>query len=154
MPGMDGSALAEEIRSLRPETKILYMTGCSGMFIRADMLSPSVSLIRKPFTPADLGRKIRKRAVLEKKHETPATHIVVPGINVVRPEHSHDTSAKREDRLTCLQAYCSSGLRIIRIRKPGTIPPTTCRSRFVVPTSRRAGSRTTRTRTAVMKITE
>jgi CheY-like chemotaxis protein len=58
---MDGSALAEEIRSLRPETKILYMTGCSGMFIRADMLSPSVSLIRKPFTPADLACIIHQR---------------------------------------------------------------------------------------------
>jgi hypothetical protein len=40
--------------------KILYMTGYSGEFIRADMLTPGVSLIQKPFTPADLGRKIRK----------------------------------------------------------------------------------------------
>jgi CheY-like chemotaxis protein len=60
MPGMDGTALAKEVRSLRPETKILYMTGYSGEFIRADMLKPGVSLIRKPFTPAELGRKIRK----------------------------------------------------------------------------------------------
>ena len=60
MPGMDGAALAKEVRSLRPETKILYMTGYSGEFIRADMLSPGISLIRKPFTPAELGRKIRK----------------------------------------------------------------------------------------------
>ena len=36
------------------------MTGYSGEFIRADMLTPEVSLIQKPFTPADLGRKIRK----------------------------------------------------------------------------------------------
>jgi two-component system, cell cycle sensor histidine kinase and response regulator CckA len=60
MPGMDGTALAKEIRSLRPETKILYMTGYSGEFVRADMLNPGVSLIRKPFTPAELARKIRK----------------------------------------------------------------------------------------------
>jgi len=60
MPGMDGAALAKEVRSLSPEAKILYMTGYSGEFIRADMLNPGVSLIRKPFTPADLGRKIRK----------------------------------------------------------------------------------------------
>ena len=60
MPGMDGTALAKEVRLLCPETKILYMTGYSGEFIRADMLTPGVSLIRKPFTPADLGRKIRK----------------------------------------------------------------------------------------------
>src|SRR5206468_3198546 len=60
MPGMNGQALANEIRSLCPGTKILYMTGYSGEFIRTDMLSPGVSLIQKPFTPADLGRKISK----------------------------------------------------------------------------------------------
>jgi signal transduction histidine kinase/CheY-like chemotaxis protein len=60
MPGMNGAALATEIRPLHPEMKILYMTGYSGEFIRADMLSPGVSLIRKPFTPAELGRKIHK----------------------------------------------------------------------------------------------
>jgi len=60
MPGMDGTALAKEIRSLSPETKVLYMTGYSGEFVRAEMLNPGVSLIRKPFTPTELGRKIRK----------------------------------------------------------------------------------------------
>jgi two-component system cell cycle sensor histidine kinase/response regulator CckA len=60
MPRMNGPALAKEVRLLRPATKILYMTGYSGEFIRADMLIPGVSLIQKPFTPADLGRKISK----------------------------------------------------------------------------------------------
>lgn len=60
MPGMNGPALAKEVRLLRPGTKILYMTGYSGEFVRADMLIPGVSLIQKPFTPADLGRKISK----------------------------------------------------------------------------------------------
>jgi len=60
MPGMNGPALAKEVRALRPETKILYMTGYSGELIRADMLIPGVSFIQKPFTPADLGRKISK----------------------------------------------------------------------------------------------
>jgi hypothetical protein len=36
------------------------MTGHSGEFVRADMLNSSVSLIRKPFTPIELARKIRK----------------------------------------------------------------------------------------------
>jgi signal transduction histidine kinase/CheY-like chemotaxis protein len=60
MPGMDGTSLAKEVRSLHPETKVLYMTGHSGAFIRADMLNQDVSLIRKPFTPGELSRKIRK----------------------------------------------------------------------------------------------
>ncbi len=69
MPGMDGGTLAKEIRSLRPETKVLYMTGYSGEFLRADMLNPDVSLIRKPFTPVELGRKIRKM-LADKPHES------------------------------------------------------------------------------------
>jgi len=32
----------------------------SGEFLRDDMLIPGVSLIQKPFAPADLGRKISK----------------------------------------------------------------------------------------------
>jgi two-component system, cell cycle sensor histidine kinase and response regulator CckA len=60
MPGMNGPALAKEVRSRCPQAKILYMTGYSGEFIRADMLSPGVSFIQKPFTPADLARKISK----------------------------------------------------------------------------------------------
>jgi hypothetical protein len=60
MPGMTGPALAKEVRLLWPGTKILYMTGYSGEFLRADMLSPGVSLIQKPFPLADLGRKISK----------------------------------------------------------------------------------------------
>jgi signal transduction histidine kinase/ActR/RegA family two-component response regulator len=60
MPGMNGPALAKQVRSLRPEIKVLYMTGYSGEFVRSDMLVPGVSFIQKPFTPADLRRKIRK----------------------------------------------------------------------------------------------
>ena len=60
MPGMNGVALAKKVHSLHPETKILYMTGHSGEINRADLLAPGVSLIRKPFAPAELGRKIRK----------------------------------------------------------------------------------------------
>jgi signal transduction histidine kinase/CheY-like chemotaxis protein len=60
MPGMNGPALAKQVRELRPEIKILYMTGYSGEFVRSDMLIPGVSFIQKPFTPADLRRKIRK----------------------------------------------------------------------------------------------
>src|SRR5205807_10404779 len=41
-------------------TKILYMTGYSGEFLRADMLIPGASLIQRPFAPADVGREISK----------------------------------------------------------------------------------------------
>src|SRR5205807_7477493 len=60
MPGMNGPALAKQVRSLRPQTKILYMTGYSGEFIQADMLTHVVSFIQKPFTSVDLECKIGK----------------------------------------------------------------------------------------------
>jgi two-component system, cell cycle sensor histidine kinase and response regulator CckA len=77
MPGMDGPTLAKEIHVSHPETKILYMTGYSGTFIRTDMLKADVSLIRKPFTPSELGRKIRKM-LLDKPNE--ASNEGVPSI--------------------------------------------------------------------------
>ena len=74
MPGMNGPALAKQVRELRPEIKILYMTGYSGEFVRSDMLIPGVSFIQKPFTPADLRRKIRKML-----NDKPATKAAAAG---------------------------------------------------------------------------
>ena len=81
MPGMNGQALAKEVRLLCPGTKILYMTGYSGEFIQADMLIPGVSLIQKPFTPADLGRKISKMLagkLRERSREAASSHETAP----------------------------------------------------------------------------
>src|SRR5260370_34849406 len=71
MPGMNGPALAKEGRLVCPGTKILYMTGYSGEFLRADMLIPGVSLIPKPFAPADLGLKISKMLVGKPRESSP-----------------------------------------------------------------------------------
>jgi two-component system, cell cycle sensor histidine kinase and response regulator CckA len=80
MPGMDGTALAQEVRSLHPETKVLYMTGHSGTLIRADMLNEDVSLIRKPFTPDELGRKIRKMLAASAENSSEAARPEENGI--------------------------------------------------------------------------
>jgi signal transduction histidine kinase/CheY-like chemotaxis protein len=72
MPGMNGQALAKEVRSLRPDTKILYMTGYSGEFIRADMLTAGVSFIQKPFTSADLEHKIGKMLADKRRENSPS----------------------------------------------------------------------------------
>jgi signal transduction histidine kinase/CheY-like chemotaxis protein len=71
MPGISGPALAKQVRSLRPQTKILYMSGYSGEFL-PDMLTPGVSFIQKPFTLADLARKIRKM-LADRPKETSAS---------------------------------------------------------------------------------
>ena len=56
MPGMNGPALAKQFRAMRPETKILYMTGYSGEFVRSDMLIPGVSFIQKRPRPTSASR--------------------------------------------------------------------------------------------------
>src|SRR3989449_56220 len=71
MPGMNGPALAKEVRALRPQTKILYMTGYSGEFIQADMLTPGVSFIQEPFTSVDLERKIGKMLADKLRENSP-----------------------------------------------------------------------------------
>src|SRR6266550_2741415 len=65
------TSLAKKVRSLRPQTKILYMTGYSGEFIQADMLTPGVSFIQKPFTSVDLERKIGKMLADKLRENSP-----------------------------------------------------------------------------------
>ncbi len=65
MPEMTGPALAEQIRSFRPDIRILYMSGYTGNVFPACSDSQStIAYIQKPFTPADLTDKVRE--VLEK----------------------------------------------------------------------------------------
>jgi len=60
MPGMSGRQLAERIRCKRPQTKIVYMTGYTDdMVMPHKVLEPGVQLLQKPFTRADLARKVR-----------------------------------------------------------------------------------------------
>jgi len=74
---MSGPALAKQVRALRPQTKIFYMSGYSGEFL-PEMLAPGVSFIQKPFTIADLARKIRK-LLADKPKETSGSPAVSSG---------------------------------------------------------------------------
>ena len=66
MPGMSGRELAERAQSLRPEIKILYMSGHTDDAIaHHGVLAPGVNFIEKPFVPEDLVRKLRQ--VLDEK---------------------------------------------------------------------------------------
>ena len=61
MPFMNGPELAEQLSALRPETKILFVTGYSDNDIGDHgVLDPSIELLQKPFTPLALSRKIRE----------------------------------------------------------------------------------------------
>jgi CheY-like chemotaxis protein len=61
MPEMNGRALAEQIRSFRPDIRILYMSGYTGhVFPRHLDGQSAIAYIQKPFTSADLARKVRE----------------------------------------------------------------------------------------------
>ncbi len=60
MPHMNGHELAGKLSELRPEMKILYVSGYSDNDIGDHgVLDPRYELLQKPFTPQTLARKIR-----------------------------------------------------------------------------------------------
>ncbi|MBI1958447.1 MAG: GAF domain-containing protein, partial [Candidatus Rokubacteria bacterium] len=61
MPQMGGRALAERLASLRPEMKVLYMSGYSEAAIaQHGVLDPGTAFMAKPFTADEVTRKIRE----------------------------------------------------------------------------------------------
>jgi len=66
MPGMNGRELAQRISEIRPNVKILYMSGYTENVIgRNGMLDAGIRLLQKPFTLRDLKSKVRE--VLDSK---------------------------------------------------------------------------------------
>ena len=60
MPGLSGRQLAERIGAMRPETKILFMSGYTGdIVIRYWLQEMGVAFIQKPFEAESLERKVR-----------------------------------------------------------------------------------------------
>ena len=61
MPGMSGPELAERLRGLRPQLRILYMSGYSGDTIaKRGVRDPGVAYLPKPFSAATLSGKVRE----------------------------------------------------------------------------------------------
>ena len=59
--GMNGRVLADRVRALRPDLKVLFVSGyTSDVTIRHGMLEHEVAFVQKPFTPESLGRKVRE----------------------------------------------------------------------------------------------
>ena len=61
MPHMNGRALADVIKRLRPSVKVLYMSGYTDDAIaHFGVLDPGTTLLEKPFNGASLTRKVRE----------------------------------------------------------------------------------------------
>ncbi|MHB8987479.1 MAG: hybrid sensor histidine kinase/response regulator [Desulfobulbia bacterium] len=68
MPGMNGKDLAERLHALRPDMKILFMSGYSvNMITGQGALDESVNFIEKPFSMKDLGVKVAEALTNAKK---------------------------------------------------------------------------------------
>ncbi|MFI5228234.1 MAG: PAS domain S-box protein [Gemmatimonadales bacterium] len=61
MPGMGGRELARELASMRPGSKILFMSGYTeDAASRSSLLDPGAVFLSKPFTPDTLSEKVRE----------------------------------------------------------------------------------------------
>jgi len=61
MPGMSGRLLADKLRTLRPTTKVLFMSGYTADAIgQHGVLDTGTALLQKPFTPGALARRVRE----------------------------------------------------------------------------------------------
>ena len=61
MPGLSGPQLADELASVHPEAKILYMSGYTEFAAGHTQISQRAQqLLHKPFTRQDLARKVRE----------------------------------------------------------------------------------------------
>jgi len=61
MPHLSGLELAKAVRDLRPAAKVVYMSGYTDNRITHNwVLDPETAFLQKPFTAADLSRKLRE----------------------------------------------------------------------------------------------
>jgi CheY-like chemotaxis protein len=61
LPGMGGRQVAEALRELRPEIKVLYVSGYTDdAVVRHGVLQEDVQFLQKPFPPQALAKKVRE----------------------------------------------------------------------------------------------
>jgi signal transduction histidine kinase/ActR/RegA family two-component response regulator len=64
MPGANGKQLVDDVRGMRPDVTVLFMTGYSrNVIMHNGALDPGVRLISKPFTVDELSRELRAAIV-------------------------------------------------------------------------------------------
>jgi CheY-like chemotaxis protein len=61
MPGMSGGDLASRVASIRPGTKVLFISGYTDdTVVRHGVLESEIAFLQKPFAPEALARKVKE----------------------------------------------------------------------------------------------
>jgi len=61
MPRLNGQQLAEQSAKIRPEMRVIFITGYTDdSLVRHELTKAGVTLVQKPFSPTELVRKIRE----------------------------------------------------------------------------------------------
>lgn len=73
MPGMNGAEMARLVEKLRPEIRVLFMSGYTdNAVLQTGELREGVAFLQKPFTPSTLGKKVREILDHKVKQSVPA----------------------------------------------------------------------------------
>ena len=69
MPKIDGKRLFEEIRKIRPDMKVLLMSGYTNdVFVERGILEDEYNFMAKPVMPSDLLKKLRNILDSQQNH--------------------------------------------------------------------------------------
>ncbi|MBR9989252.1 MAG: PAS domain S-box protein, partial [Gemmatimonadetes bacterium] len=61
MPGLNGQDVAERVRAMRPDIRVLFMSGYNEEAVLRDgVLAPGTAFLEKPFSPATLLERVRR----------------------------------------------------------------------------------------------
>lgn len=60
MPDMNGPALAQRFIGVRPELRVLFISGYAGMAVPNDGDNPNIGFLSKPFQPPILAERVRQ----------------------------------------------------------------------------------------------
>jgi two-component system cell cycle sensor histidine kinase/response regulator CckA len=61
MPGRNGVQVATAVQRIRPEIQVFFMSGYADQeLIRQGLLAPKTHFLQKPFTPQELGLRVRQ----------------------------------------------------------------------------------------------